>query len=531
MTAKKYSLGIVGRKAGMSRVFTEDGKSIPVTLIEATPNRITQVKTVETDGYSAVQVTVGVKRAALVNKPEAGHLAKAKVEAGRGLWELRVEADKIGDFQVGGEIKADIFEVGQIVDVQGVTKGKGFQGTIKRWNFTMGDATHGNSLSHRSPGSIGQRQTPGRVFPGKKMSGHMGAVNADARRTCEVVKVDAERGLIADARCRAGRAGRRRDRASDEQGSLTMELAINKQQEHAVGFRRRVRPRIQRRPGPPGRRRLPQRGPRRHQGAEDAFGSQRHHQEVEEAEGRRCASWRADGSDLRRRRRDLRGQAAQLRAEGQPQDVPRARCAAILSELNRQGRIMVVESFDVDAPKTKGLIAKLKGLEVGQASADRHRGSVRVAVPVRAQPAVRRSARRAGPGPGRPRRRRHGRDHRRRGQEDRGVAGMSSDDQNSTNVIRAPRVSEKTARLQEVSNQYVFEVATDRHQGRRQGRGRAAVRRQGRGGERGEREGQEQVLQVPPGPSRRLAQGVRDAGRRPVDRRDDGQGLRTDPWH
>ncbi|MDQ2703334.1 MAG: 50S ribosomal protein L3 [Pseudomonadota bacterium] len=196
MTAKKYSLGIVGRKAGMSRIFTEDGRSVPVTLIEATPNRITQVKTLETDGYSAVQVAVGVKRAALVNKPEAGHLAKAKVEAGRGLWELRVADDKIGDFSVGGEIKADIFEAGQIVDVEGVTKGKGFQGTIKRWNFKMGDATHGNSLSHRSPGSIGQRQTPGRVFPGKKMSGHMGAVRQSTQRL-EVVRVDAERGLIA----------------------------------------------------------------------------------------------------------------------------------------------------------------------------------------------------------------------------------------------------------------------------------------------------------------------------------------------
>ena len=196
MTAKKYSLGIVGRKAGMSRFFTEDGKSVPVTLIEATPNRITQIKTTDTDGYSAVQVTVGVKRAALVNKPEAGHLAKAKVDAGRGLWEFRVADDKIGDFEVGGEIRADIFEAGQVVDVQGVTKGKGFQGTIKRWNFRMGDATHGNSLSHRSPGSIGQRQTPGRVFPGKKMAGHMGAVQQTTQRL-QVVKVDAERGLIA----------------------------------------------------------------------------------------------------------------------------------------------------------------------------------------------------------------------------------------------------------------------------------------------------------------------------------------------
>ncbi|TWT21904.1 50S ribosomal protein L3 [Luteimonas wenzhouensis] len=196
MTAKIHSLGIVGRKAGMSRVFTEDGKSVPVTLIEATPNRITQVKTVETDGYSAVQVTAGVRRASLLTKPEAGHLAKAKVEPGRGLWELRVADDKIGDFQVGGEIKADIFEVGQLVDVQGVTKGKGFQGTVKRWNFSMGDATHGNSLSHRTPGSIGQRQTPGRVFPGKKMAGHMGHVTQTTQRL-QVVKVDAERGLIA----------------------------------------------------------------------------------------------------------------------------------------------------------------------------------------------------------------------------------------------------------------------------------------------------------------------------------------------
>ena len=196
MTAKKYSLGIVGRKAGMTRVFTEDGKSIPVTLIEATPNRITQIKTPETDGYSAVQVAVGSRRASLVTKPVAGHLAKAKVEAGRGLWELRIEADKLGDFTVGGEIKADIFEVGQKVDVQGVTKGKGFQGTIKRWNFRMGDATHGNSLSHRAPGSLGQRQTPGRVFPGKKMSGHMGAVQ-QSTQNLEIVRVDAERGLIA----------------------------------------------------------------------------------------------------------------------------------------------------------------------------------------------------------------------------------------------------------------------------------------------------------------------------------------------
>ena len=190
------TIGIIGRKAGMSRLFMEDGRSVPVTLIEASPNRITQIKTVESDGYSAIQVTAGAKRAALHNKPTAGHFAKAKVEGGRGLWEFRVEPKELGDLAVGAEIKADIFSVGQIVDVQGVTKGKGFQGTIKRWNFKMGDATHGNSLSHRSPGSIGQRQTPGRVFPGKKMAGHMGSVN-QSTQNLRVVKVDAERGLIA----------------------------------------------------------------------------------------------------------------------------------------------------------------------------------------------------------------------------------------------------------------------------------------------------------------------------------------------
>jgi large subunit ribosomal protein L3 len=191
------TIGIVGRKCGMTRIFTDAGESIPVTLIEATPNRITQVKTVENDGYTAIQVTTGTKRAALVNKPVAGHYAKAKVEAGRGLWEFRVDAKDIGNYSVGNELKADeVFKQGQIVDVAGVTKGKGFQGTIKRWNFTMGDATHGNSLSHRSPGSIGQRQTPGRVFPGKKMSGHMGA-ERQSMLNLEVVKIDAEKHLIA----------------------------------------------------------------------------------------------------------------------------------------------------------------------------------------------------------------------------------------------------------------------------------------------------------------------------------------------
>ena len=191
------SIGIVGRKCGMSRIFTENGESVPVTLIEATPNRVTQVKTVETDGYNAVQVAVGTKRAALVTKPLAGHYAKAKVEAGRGLFEFRLTADEIAKFAVGGEVKADeVFTVGQKVDVAGISKGKGFQGTIKRHHFTMGDATHGNSLSHRAPGSIGQRQTPGRVFPGKKMAGHMGNVRRSAVNL-EVVKIDNDRHLIA----------------------------------------------------------------------------------------------------------------------------------------------------------------------------------------------------------------------------------------------------------------------------------------------------------------------------------------------
>jgi large subunit ribosomal protein L3 len=191
------SIGLVGRKCGMSRLFTEDGRSIPVTLIEATPNRVTQVKTEDNDGYTAVQVAVGVKRASLLTASEKGHYAKAKVEPGRGLWEFRLNSADAGKYAVGAEIKADeVFQVGQIVDVAGVSKGKGFQGTIKRHNFKMGDATHGNSLSHRAPGSIGQRQTPGRVFPGKKMSGHMGAVNR-TQQGLEVVKIDAERHLIA----------------------------------------------------------------------------------------------------------------------------------------------------------------------------------------------------------------------------------------------------------------------------------------------------------------------------------------------
>jgi len=187
------TIGIVGRKSGMTRIFTDDGSSIPVTVIEASPNRITQVKNEETDGYCAVQVTVGSRRASRVTKASAGHFAKAEAEAGSGLWELRNDAKE--EFSVGGQITVEAFEAGQIIDVTGSSKGKGFQGAIKRWNFSMQDATHGNSLSHRAPGSIGQCQTPGRVFKGKKMSGHMGAERVTTQNL-EIVKVDVERNLL-----------------------------------------------------------------------------------------------------------------------------------------------------------------------------------------------------------------------------------------------------------------------------------------------------------------------------------------------
>jgi len=187
------ALGLVGKKAGMTRVFTEEGASVPVTVIEITPNRVTQVKTVETDGYNALQVTAGEKKASRVSKAEAGHFAKASVTAGNTLVEFR--ADEASEFNVGDELSVERFEAGQIVDVTGTSKGKGFQGGVKRWNFSMQDATHGNSLSHRAPGSIGQCQTPGRVWKGKKMAGHMGAERVTTQNL-EVVRVDAESNLI-----------------------------------------------------------------------------------------------------------------------------------------------------------------------------------------------------------------------------------------------------------------------------------------------------------------------------------------------
>jgi large subunit ribosomal protein L3 len=189
------SLGLIGRKVGMTRIFTEQGESIPVTVLEMEPNRVTQIKTCETDGYNSVQVTVGGRRASRVNKAAAGHFAKAGVEAGRTTVEFRLGNDETTELTAGSELKADVFAVGQIVDVTGTSVGKGFQGGIKRHNYHRQDMTHGNSVSHRSNGSIGQNQTPGRVFKGKKMSGHMGAVKSTIQNI-EVVRVDVDKNLL-----------------------------------------------------------------------------------------------------------------------------------------------------------------------------------------------------------------------------------------------------------------------------------------------------------------------------------------------
>lgn len=189
------SIGVVGKKAGMTRLFTEEGESIPVTVVEVQPNRITQLRDVERDGYRAYQVTVGTRRASRVTKPQAGHFAKAGVEAGRGMWEFRLAEGEGEDLAVGAEIGVELFEAGQKIDATGTSIGKGYAGVIKRWHFAMQDATHGNSLSHRVSGSIGQNQSPGRVFKGKKMAGHMGAVRRTTQNL-EVVRVDSERAVV-----------------------------------------------------------------------------------------------------------------------------------------------------------------------------------------------------------------------------------------------------------------------------------------------------------------------------------------------
>ena len=184
------AIGLVGRKCGMTRIFTDDGSAIPVSVVHVEPNTVVQVKSVETDGYRAIQVTTGLTKRSRLSKPMAGHYAKAGVEAGRGLWEFRIEDGDKADFTVGNELGVDLFAEGQYVDVRGVSIGKGFQGVVKRHNFRMQDATHGNSRSHRAPGSIGQNQTPGRVVKGKKMAGHMGAeqVTVQSLKVCAINK-------------------------------------------------------------------------------------------------------------------------------------------------------------------------------------------------------------------------------------------------------------------------------------------------------------------------------------------------------
>lgn len=189
------TIGVVGRKAGMTRIFSDAGESIPVTVIEVAPNLVTQVKNLDSDGYRALQVTTGSRRASRVTKPMAGHFAKANVEAGRGTWEFRLSEGEGQDISVGHAFGVDVFSDGDSVDVAGTTIGKGYAGVVKRHNFAMKDATHGNSLNHRTPGSIGQNQTPGRVFKGKKMSGHMGSVRRTTQNL-QVVRVDAERNLL-----------------------------------------------------------------------------------------------------------------------------------------------------------------------------------------------------------------------------------------------------------------------------------------------------------------------------------------------
>lgn len=189
------TIGIIGRKRGMTRVFTDAGEAVPVTVIEALPNRVTQVRSAEADGYRALQVAYGSRKASHLTKPLAGHYAKVKVAPGVSQMEFRLADGEGKDIAAGGELKVDLFQAGQVVDVTGTTTGKGFAGVMKRHNFAGGYASHGASVSHRVPGSIGQRQTPGRVFPGKRMSGHMG-VRRRTIENLEVVRVDAERNLL-----------------------------------------------------------------------------------------------------------------------------------------------------------------------------------------------------------------------------------------------------------------------------------------------------------------------------------------------
>jgi large subunit ribosomal protein L3 len=189
------SIGLIGKKQGLTRVFTPEGDSFAVSVVSVLPNTITQIKSVESEGYSSIQVTTGEKKEKHLTKAQQGHFKKSSVNAGEGLWEFRVNSDDLNELQVGSEINLDIFEEGQKIDVQGKSKGKGFAGTVKRWNFKMQDASHGNSISHRAPGSIGQCQTPGKVWKGKKMSGHMGDVKKTIQNL-KIASIDVENNLV-----------------------------------------------------------------------------------------------------------------------------------------------------------------------------------------------------------------------------------------------------------------------------------------------------------------------------------------------
>ncbi|EHC74515.1 LSU ribosomal protein L4p [Salmonella enterica subsp. enterica serovar Montevideo str. S5-403] len=304
-------IGLVGKKVGMTRIFTEDGVSIPVTVIEVEANRVTQVKDLANDGYRAVQVTTGAKKANRVTKPEAGHFAKAGVEAGRGLWEFRLAEGE--EYTVGQSISVELFADVKKVDVTGTSKGKGFAGTVKRWNFRTQDATHGNSLSHRVPGSIGQNQTPGKVFKGKKMAGQMGNERVTVQ-SLDVVRVDAERNLLL---VKGG-----------VPGATGCEVVF------------RVQPRAQ-------KTRAEVTGSGKKPWRQKGTGRAR-------SGSIKSPIWRSGGVTFAARPQD--------HSQKVNKKMYRGALKSILSELVRQDRLIVVEKFSVEAPKTKLLAQKLKDM-------------------------------------------------------------------------------------------------------------------------------------------------------------------------
>ena len=323
------AIGIVGRKAGMTRIFTEDGQAVSVTVIEVEPNRITQLKTLESDGYRAVQVTVGTRRSSRVTKSEAGHFAKAGVEAGRGMWEFRLADGEGEDLAAGGEITASVFEDGQVVDAIGQSKGKGFQGGVKRWNFSMQDATHGNSLSHRAPGSIGQNQTPGKVFKGKKMAGQMGNKQVTTQNL-EVVRVDAERNLLLVRGAVPGATG----------GNVMVHQVVTA---YMAGARQGTKAQKTRSEVSGGGKK-----PWRQKGTGRA-----------RAGTIRSPIWRSGGVTFAAKPRSFEQKVNRK--------MYRAAMQSIFSELVRQERLVVVDDINVDSPKTKAFNEKLKGLGVSNA--------------------------------------------------------------------------------------------------------------------------------------------------------------------